>query len=272
MELIKEYETISALITQSLKKGVRTNTAMSREGYEREIRRGTLMAGMTDTGLIILRNRESHIKMNFYINDISCKLKMDDICTADSSAKPIVTEIAYRERDAALKEAVQYLRECGFESILHRVHLTHGTDGGSAAVSTMPVPHKASPTDTAEVMQLMKSCFDDLTGCIPEEDELYADICSGGVTVTDDDTGAAAGLIHFSVSGKSAEIRHLAVRSDMRGKGLSLQLVNSMLSAADGLKVSVWTGEQNTAALSTYRECGFKPDGRQSEVLIYRFK
>jgi hypothetical protein len=118
MELIKEYETISALITQSLKKGVRTNTAMSREGYEREIRRGNLMAGMTDTGLIILRNRESHVKMNFYINDISCKLKMDDICNL---AKPIVTEIAYRERDAALKEAVQYLKECGFESILHRV-------------------------------------------------------------------------------------------------------------------------------------------------------
>ena len=144
-KLIKKYEQISELITANLKKGVRTNTAMSREEYEREISHGSLMAGETPQGLIILRNRPSHIKLNYYINDIVSPIDLvelekairaegwnrsDECCNSKneqerpSPDKLIVTETAFRERDTALKETVGYLAGCGFEEVLSRVRLS----------------------------------------------------------------------------------------------------------------------------------------------------
>ena len=347
-KLIEKYEQISELITANLKKGVRTNTAMSREEYEREISHGSLMAGETPQGLIILRNRPSHIKLNYYINDIGSPIDLvelekailpegwnrsDECCNNKSEQerpspdKLIVTETAFRERDTALKETVEYLAGCGFEEVLSRVRLSRPAgapdENAENAVEISPEKvesreeenskfifyvKKSTAEDAAAIRPLLHSSFSPITGCLPEDDELRSDAAAGNILMLfavndsraasenepEDLTGAAVpqqpsdsrlpaavpnasrlpaarpcGLLHYAVAKKSAEIKHLAIAPQMRGKGLSAVLINAFLKECSGMKTTVWTGSGNAPALNAYKDCGFTEDGRRSSVMIY---
>ncbi len=337
-KLIEKYEQISELITANLKKGVRTNTAMSREEYEREISHGSLMAGGTPQGLIILRNRPSHVKLNYYINDTDSPLDLSEIVEAVRAAgwnghgecsnnkgeqerpspdKQIVTETAFRERDAALKETVEYLKSCGFEEALSRVRLSRpaGRPDENSENTSKIAPEKAAKAeenneftfyvkkstaeDAAAIRPLLHSSFDPVTGCLPEDDELYSDAAAGNILMlfADNDSRAASeneseytsgaavpqptndsrlpaaapcGILHYKAAKKSAEIKHLAIAPEFRGKGLSEILINAFINECKDLKTAVWTGSNNSAALNAYKDCGFKEDGRRSSVMIYK--
>lgn len=345
-KLIEKYEQISELITANLKKGVRTNTAMSREEYEREISHGSLMAGETPQGLIILRNRPSHIKLNYYINDIGSPIDLvelekairaegwnrsDECCNNKSEQerpspdKQIVTETAFRERDTALKETVEYLAGCGFEEVLSRVRLSrpagapdenaeNAVESSLEKVESMEEENskfifyvkKSTAEDAAAIRPLLHSSFSPITGCLPEGDELRSDAAAGNILMlfadndsraaseAEDFTGAAVkqlphdsrhpaavpnasrhpaarpcGLLHYAAAKKSAEIKHLAIAPQMRGKGLSAVLINAFLKECSGMKTIVWTGSGNAPALNAYKDCGFTEDGRRSSVMIY---
>lgn len=314
-KLIEKYEQISELITANLKKGVRTNTAMSREEYEREISHGSLMAGETPQGLIILRNRPSHIKLNYYINDIGSPIDLvelekairaegwnrsDECCNnkneqgRPSPDKQIVTETAFRERDTALKETVEYLAGCGFEEVLSRVRLSRPAgapdENAENAVEISPEKvesgeeensgftfyvKKTTAEDAAAIRPLLHSSFSPITGCLPEDDELQLDAAAGNIlmlfAVHASRLPAArpCGLIHYAAAKKSAEIKHLAIAPQMRGKGLSSVLINAFLKECSGMKTTVWTGSGNAPALNAYKDCGFTEDGRRSSVMIY---
>lgn len=347
-KLIEKYEQISELITANLKKGVRTNTAMSREEYEREISHGSLMAGETPQGLIILRNRPSHIKLNYYINDIGSPIDLvelekairaegwnrsDECCNnkneqeRPSPDKLIVTETAFRERDTALKETVGYLAGCGFEEVLSRVRLSRpagaSDENAENAVEISPEKvesreeensrftfyvKKSTAEDAAAIRPLLHSSFSPITGCLPEDDELQLDAAAGNILMlfavhdsraaseaeAENLTGAAVqqlphdsrlpaavpnasrhpaarpcGLLHYAAAKKSAEIKHLAIAPQMRGKGLSAVLINAFLKECSGMKTTVWTGSGNAPALNAYKDCGFTEDGRRSSVMIY---
>ena len=314
-KLIEKYEQISELITANLKKGVRTNTAMSREEYEREISHGSLMAGETPQGLIILRNRPSHIKLNYYINDIVSPIDLvelekairaegwnrsDECCNnkneqeRPSPDKLIVTETAFRERDTALKETVGYLAGCGFEEVLSRVRLSRPAgapdENAENAVEISPEKvesreeensrftfyvKKSTAEDAAAIRPLLHSSFSPITGCLPEDDELRLDAAAGNILMlfADNDSRHPAarpcGLLHYAAAKKSAEIKHLAIAPQMRGKGLSAVLINAFLKECSGMKTTVWTGSGNAPALNAYKDCGFTEDGRRSSVMIY---
>ena len=314
-KLIEKYEQISELITANLKKGVRTNTAMSREEYEREISHGSLMAGETPQGLIILRNRPSHVKLNYYINDTDSPLDMAEAVEAISAAgwnrhgecsnnkgeqehpspdRHIVTETAFRERDTALKETVEYLAGCGFEEVLSRVRLSRPADApdenaeNAVEISLEKVESreeenskfifyvkKSTAEDAAAIRPLLHSSFSPITGCLPEDDELQSDAAAGNIlmlfAVNDSRHPAArpCGLLHYAAAKKSAEIKHLAIAPQMRGKGLSAVLINAFLKECSGMKTTVWTGSGNAPALNAYKDCGFTEDGRRSSVMIY---
>ena len=314
-KLIEKYEQISELITANLKKGVRTNTAMSREEYEREISHGSMMAGETPQGLIILRNRPSHIKLNYYINDIGSPIDLvelekairaegwnrsDECCNnkneqeRPSPDKLIVTETAFRERDTALKETVGYLAGCGFEEVLSRVRLSRPAgapdENAENAVEISPEKvesreeensgstfyvKKSTAEDAAAIRPLLHSSFSPITGCLPEDDELRLDAAAGNILMLFADNTShhpaarPCGLLHYAAAKKSAEIKHLAIAPQMRGKGLSAVLINAFLKECSGMKTTVWTGSGNAPALNAYKDCGFTEDGRRSSVMIY---
>lgn len=306
-KVITEYQQISDLITAHLKKGVRTNTAMSREEYEWEIANRTLAAVETPSGLVMLRRRFSRIRMNYYFNDTGSAVEkldgaalmkvLEDIgwesaaengCDANDTngandancvncvsgaqvtcgrnRKPIVVETAFRERDAALKETVEYLAGCGFKEIVSRVRLSRAA--GDAAEVVGAAVRKATPDDAKAVKQMLFDNFSAVTGCLPEDEELAADIAAGRFLMIGSDA-LPEGLLHFGAGAKSADIRHLVVRADARGRGLSFKLINAFIKECGGVKASVWTGSENHAALNAYKDCGFKEDGRRSSVMIF---
>lgn len=309
-KIVTDYQQISDLITAHFKKGVRTNTAMSRQEYEREIALGTILAGETPQGLVMLRNRFSRIMVNYYFNDISGEngeLALDALALAEAARdtgwdltiengsgvtvesggqaaeepeqgikkrKPIVAETAFREKDAGLKETSEYFGKCGFKEILSRVRLSRaaGAENSGGAVVKSPAAHvrRAAAQDTEAVKKLLFECFDIITGCLPEDDELETDAAAGNfLLLFDGSDEEPAGLLHFSAGKKSAEIKHLCLRAGARGRGLSLELINAFIAEFGGIKMTVWTGSENHAALSAYKECGFEEDGRRSSVRVF---
>ena len=234
-----------------------------------------------------------------------------------SPDKLIVTETAFRERDTALKETVGYLAGCGFEEVLSRVRLSRPAgapdENAENAVEISPEKvesreeensgftfyvKKSTAEDAAAIRPLLHSSFSQITGCLPEDDELRLDAAAGNILMlfadndsraaseaeAEDLTGAAVkqpphdsrhpaarpcGLLHYAAAKKSAEIKHLAIAPQMRGKGLSAVLINAFLKECSGMKTTVWTGSGNAPALNAYKDCGFTEDGRRSSVMIY---
>ena len=144
----------------------------------------------------------------------------------------------------------------GFRPVLRRVRLTREKRG-------MPLPLDmplAAETDLPALRALLEACFDPLTGCLPTEAELAADVERGHVLYD----GAA--LLRFS-DGFSLEIRQLATAPEARGQGHGHALLKLITTVKDNKRITVWTADTNEAALRLYTGFGFAADGWASVVL-----
>ena len=176
-----------------------------------------------------------------------------------------MTEVAFRPRDTGLQETVPYLQSQGFALLLWRIRMSR--PAGLPEPPALPV-RTAEPTENRAVQAFLRENFSPLTGCLPNEAELAETLAQGQVLVLEQ-AGAFTGLLHFSHDGKSGEIRHLAVRADHRGRGLTRPLIAAFLQATGGAKSTVWLREDFPAARAAYETMGFTPDGRRSAVLCY---
>ncbi|MGM9578011.1 MAG: GNAT family N-acetyltransferase, partial [Evtepia sp.] len=126
----------------------------------------------------------------------------------------------------------------------------------------------AEPAENQAVLAFLRQNFSPLTGCLPNKAELAEALGQGQVLVLEE-AGEYTGLLHYSYDGKSGEIRHLAVRANHRGRGLTRPLITAFLQAVGGAKSTVWLREDFPAARAAYETMGFAPDGRRSAVLCY---
>ena len=234
METITAYEDLARLVTGHFHRGVRTNTMVSPEEYGPAIAAGTLRAQATPAGLLLLRDRGDHTRLTFYLGDLTVPLGAE-------LPPPTVTEV------------------------LERLRLSRpaGETGEPALPLSTPAPEALS-----SVQAFLQSNFSPLTGCLPNREELDRDLRQGRV-LTLEEGGAITGLLHFSLVGNTGEIRHLAVRSDLRGTGRTRPLLDGYLRAIGGVKSVVWTRSDDLAAQTAYQRRGFVPDGRRSVVLCY---
>ena len=259
MERIDRYETLADLASRHMTKGVRANTMVSQAEYGRAVATGSLLVQETPAGLLLARDRGDHFRFNFYLNDITGPL-------GNALPSPAVTEVAYRPRDLGLQEAVTYLQDQGFALLFERIRMSR--PAGLPEEETAPV-HTAQPQEAQAVMAFLRENFSLLTGCLPNEEELAEDLDQGRVILLKEEE-AILGLLHFSFDGKSGEIRHLAVREDQRGKGLTQPLIAGFLRAIDGGKSTVWLRADFPPAQAAYGRMGFTPDGRRSAVLCFK--
>ena len=270
METITAYEDLARLVTGHFHRGVRTNTMVSPEEYGPAIAAGTLRAQATPAGLLLLRDRGDHTRLTFYLGDLTVPLGAE-------LPPPTVTEVAFRPRDTGLRETVSYLTAQGFVPVLERLRLSRpagetgetslpprGRDGRAGS----PAPRERRESRLSSVQAFLQSNFSPLTGCLPNREELDRDLRQGRV-LTLEEGGAITGLLHFSLVGNTGEIRHLAVRSDLRGTGRTRPLLDGYLRAIGGVKSVVWTRSDDLAAQTAYQRRGFVPDGRRSVVLCY---
>jgi len=244
--VIESYETLSALANAQLRKGVRTNTSLSPAEYAPPVE---VISG--EDHLLIFRQRPGHRRMNFFLNALP---------PGDIPANT-VTEISARQRDTALWETAAQLETLGFVPVLHRIRMTRKGQTFSDVS-----PEVIQCTDAEGALAFLWENFSPLTGCLPTEDEMKADIAAGHVLALADADGIA-GLLHWGAVTGGFEIRHLALRQDSRGQGLTAPLIGAFLSRIGEKRAVVWLTEGNIAARRAYEKFDFCCDGYRSVVL-----
>ena len=113
----------------------------------------------------------------------------------------------------------------------------------------------------------------DIYGIPTEKVDEFAAVGTGGLALSGQEKAVVISMgtgTAFIWAEKGGEIRHLAVREDARGHGLSARLISAYLSAIGGAASNVWTGAGNEPALRAYARAGFRTDGWESVVLCHQ--
>ncbi len=245
------------MIAAEFRPGMVCNAVPDRVVLEREIANKTLFAERWDGGLAVFRRRSTHDILSFWLNNLIAPLPF-------LPERDTVVEIATRPRDVALRESIAFWKKTGFCEILSRVRLTR--PAGKCEPPKILI-ETAKKTDFDEISALLLNSFSALTGCLPEDESLKTIIDNGEILVSRDDNRAVSGLLHFKTGRASMEIRHLAVRTDCRNRGIADQLVRALLIMCG--KSVVWTGKENFSAIHIYEKNGFSADQYSSTVLLF---
>lgn len=259
MEQVKTFDEISKAIKEHFKVGVITNCFITEEEYKKEIQNKTLYIINKTNYLIILREREEHYKLNYYINQ---KEKIEI-----KTEKPIVVEIIKRPNDKKFEEIVKTFTDSDFTKILERERYTlENVENVENKYS-----HKTEmckKEESEEIIKTLKNNFDKHTGCIPTEEELKKEIEKQNIYCIKKQN-EIAGILHKKENKAYTEIKHLAVNEKYRKQGIADELIKKLKEQSR--KITVWTGKENKAAQKTYEKTGFKKDGWTSIVLISHY-
>ena len=249
MQKIEAFAQAAGLLGAQLRRGVVTNSFLTAADCDREAKTG-LYVYEADGELLVFRDRGTHYILNFFLQQ-GARPSLPEL------SKPVVTELAYRPKDAdAMLSAVAYFREIGFEEVLRRTRRTRsGVSAGAAA-------------GEAAVMDFLKQEFSTFTGCLPTEDTLREALAAGQILCAQDERGIC-GLLHFAPGRAASELRHLAVRADCRRQGIANALFDAYMSVTGGQKSLVWARIGNEAAERFYETHDYRPDGWNSVVLQY---
>ena len=268
MQKIEAFAQAAGLLGAQLRRGVVTNSFLTAADCDREAKTG-LYVYEADGELLVFRDRGTHYILNFFLQQ-GARPSLPEL------SKPVVTELAYRPKDAdAMLTAAAYFRAIGFEEVLRRTRRTRS--GASAGVSPVAPPgvcrtqcrvFAAPASGKSAVIDFLKQEFSMFTGCLPTEDTLDAALAAGQILCVQDEHGIC-GLLHFAPGRAASELRHLAVRADCRRQGIANALFDAYLAATGGQKSLVWARTGNEAAERFYESHEYRPDGWNSIVLQY---
>ena len=242
MQKIEAFAQAAGLLGAQLSRGVVTGLYV----YE------------ADGELLVFRDRGTHYILNFFLQQ-GARPALPEL------SKPVVTELAYRPKDAdVMRTAAAYFRAIGFSEVLRRTRRTR---------AAAPIPQEAGAFAAREdrfdaVDAFLRSQFSRWTGCLPTEAALRAALGAGQILCAEDGHGIC-GLLHFAPGRAASELRHLAVREDCRRQGVANALFDAYMAATGGQKSLVWARTGNEAAERFYESHEYRPDGWESIVLQY---
>jgi len=262
----------SKLAFSHMKPGVLTNHMMTADEYRADIAHGALHAHVWDGGVLFLRKRESYHMLSYYINDLNvlpdCNLPEDVFC-----------EIAFKPSGAKnAGTAVDFWKRAELRATFERIRMTRPAGGGmgsTACVQIVPLrvatdgyyASLANEQDSNDCYDLLRANFDHITGHLPDFHELRDNIEAGFVLCLKDSQSSTCGLIRWLPRAASIEIRQLALREDMRGKGMARYLLDAFTEICGNNKNTVWMRDGYAPALKSYAAAGFAPDGWRSVVM-----
>lgn len=253
---VDKYEIISSLIMKQIRKGVMTNNFLTEKDLKIEIENNLLYYCEYDGGLLILRDRESHYILNYYINDITKNIK-------EIFDKDIVIEIVSRPNNNC-NEIIKYFENQNFVCCLERVRYIHSCDENVDKDISEHV--QLCKTDDAEnVYTILKENFNVYTGCIPTNERFIKDIEDGNVYIYKKEK--IKGVLHIDKNKISSEIKHLIVVENERKKGIATKLINKYFNDVESKKRTVWTGKENNCSRKLYEKNGYELDGYTSCVM-----
>jgi len=291
----------SRLAFGHMKPGTLTNHVMTADEYRAEVAAGRLYAHTWPGGVLFLRKRETYHMLSYYVNDIGvlpgCDLPADTL--AEIAYKPSGAENAAR--------AVDFWGRVGLKHVFDRIRLTRDCHNPSLELQRNSVQPclceersdeairqdssfanasgllseacneysndrhlsvcLAAQPDFDACSRLIHASFDPRTGHIPDYQELYESIKHGHILCLKNSHGEICGLLRRTMRAASVEIRQLALRRDMRGKGLARKLLAAFISIAGDKKITVWARDGYAPAVKAYESAGFAADGWRSAVL-----
>jgi len=262
LDCIKEASRLAFI---QMRPGVLTNHVMTTDEYREDIARGNLYFHVWAGGILFLRKRETYHMLSFCVNE-TCFLPH---CVLPDD---VFTEIAYKPDGVGkATRAVEFWKQVGLQVAYERVRLTRPS-GANVTCTGMQeasiVIQPATIQDTESCKTLLYNSFDHITGHIPDNHELIESIKTGHVLCMKDPNGNVCGLLRFSSREASLEIRQLALREDMRGRGLASELITHLIKLANDKKITVWARDGYVPAIKSYTTSGFAPDGWRSTVLV----
>ena len=271
MTKLDDFSEAARLALAHMKPGVLTNHVMTTAEYRADVAEGSLYAYTWPGGLLFLRKRATYHMLSYCVNDLS-------IFPGYKLPEDTMTETAYKQSGAEnAARIVDFWKHAGMWPAFERIRLTRASGLGLTVNAGTEKAYNlhfglATPRDTDACNDLMYASFDRLTGHIPNYYELCESINAGHILCMKDSHGAVCGLLRWMPRTASLEIRQLALREDMRGKGLARKLINEFLDIMDGNKITVWARDGYAPALKSYAAAGFVPDGWRSTVLTIRIK
>ncbi len=254
-------EEITELVKKWFRPGVCTNLFLSAQELQREADRGALYYGVWPRGFLLLRKRDGFFRGAYqFLPGGDCPQLPDEL--------HVILEIPARPKDKTAPAAQSFWQEGGFVPVLERLRYRKEWEKAPAA-SALPSREMeivlAKAERMEEALSFLKAHFDPLTGCLPSLEELSKD----QVFCLLDEKGAVAGVLHGAFGRASSEIRHLALREDVRRRGYAGALIRAYEAQSPSSKSLVWTGKENSAARRLYEKCGYSPDGWTALVLEY---
>ena len=255
MKRIRSYEELSRAAGRYLRPGVTANVMITREKFGADIEAGRLFAETGEHNLWIAARREDHVRLYFYLNDLTRPL-------GERFDLPAAAEIAFRGEWGKLAALEGCLALCGLRPDFRRVRLARPPEPGLAEDGVSA----RRPAGAQAILGFLEANYPPVTGCLPTLDEVFIGVADKRFLALEDEKGIA-GLIHMAHEKNGVEIRHLAVREDRRGQGLAGRLVAACLRDNPGKICRVWVREDYHIARQVYARAGFVPDGWRSLVL-----
>lgn len=249
-------EEVTDLVKKWFRPGVCTNLFLSAQELKREAELGTLYYGLWPQGFLLLRKREGFFRGAYqFLPGEACPKLPDEL--------HVILEIPARPKDKTVPEAREFWKSGGFTPVLER--LRYAKDLNNTPDLSAPEGKIVSAKGklVREALSFLQAHFDPLTGCLPSFEELSQDQAFCLL----DEGGAVAGVLHAAFGKASSEIRHLAVRKELRGRGYGGELIRAYESQCPSPKSLVWTGKENSAARRLYDKRGYSPDGWTALVL-----
>jgi GNAT superfamily N-acetyltransferase len=244
-----------------MKKGVVTNNFLSADAYRDAIDLGALQYVKYPGGLFFLRDCGDVRRLSFDVWDLSASPELDFPCVT-------ALEIP-RRSNTQIDALLDFWHKLGFTQILERVRLTRDASAPERMRDNAQSAGPAQPSDADAILALLRDCFDVVTGCLPSPRELESEIAGNSVFRALDGSFGVCGVLRARF-GAVCEIQSLAVRGDVRRRGVASALYDAFALAHPDGKCRVWTGTDNAPALAFYGERGFTPDGMTSVVLCNR--
>lgn len=251
MRAIESYQEAKDLIARYFRPGIQTNGIPSGEVLQSEVEQGTLYAHSYEGGLFLLRQRPRHSLLTYLLTDLNVipELLLE---------KRAVLEVPFRP--GAERMIPPLWSALSFVPLFDRIRMKR------AKSDAVPVPVPPCSHGPEEVMELLHTCFDETTACLPTLSELSADLTERRVLIQEVE-GTLAGCLRVREQGNTAEIRHLAVLPAFRGRRIGDALTRAFVEAFPNRMAHVWVREDYPAPQKIYKDNGFAPDGYQSVVL-----
>jgi GNAT superfamily N-acetyltransferase len=266
MNLIKDIETLNALLLRYFVKNTITNNYVLVDSYMEYVFDEKLFYESKASNTCILVDKGGFYRLYYFINDLNEEITID-------TDKPIVMEILYRGESKRPDEVFSFWEKCGFVP-----HLTR--DNMIAAYSQLVLPStKASQVEIryaeseAEIVftkELIENALDKYTGDILTYDEITLLVEKRNVICAYWE-GSLCGVLQFEIKNNVVWLGHIAVAAGFRGKGVANELVKAYIvnnAAQPSTRYQLWVIQNNIGAMALYQKFGFIYGNKSSASML----